>query len=124
MKMFNPEDPFSHNSFYALEEEYPYVKTLSIHVLSYYIQNDGINMQQRLGAMKKVADYIGFNVEVIDQNGSTYFKINDNRWPQFDSLMHEIKSIGRGNFENEVIQIAKIILKYKKLNKKWYQFWK
>lgn len=112
------------NSYYSLDQENPYVKTLASHVLLYYVQSQAETHQERLEALQKAAEYCGFNTEVITQNRSTYFKIKDNSWRRFDEFRQEVRNITRGNFEDEVVQIADIIFKYKKLNKKWYHFWK
>lgn len=101
------------------------IDELSRDILLFYIQNNWDTKKQRLMTILPAAEWIGFKyISVIRPKGKRecVFKYpkKEKLFPEF---IKEIRGIKRWSWEGEQIQIANILIKYKNLKKKWYQFW-
>jgi len=123
MKIYNPKAPSHYNKYWSLEDDEPEVKEMAESILLHYIQSWGQNNKKRLDTLAKVANKIGFNVAIVKKNKEFLFKVSTKETERFNDFREKIRDIGRGNFENEVVQIASIIKEFC-IKKKWWQFWK
>lgn len=111
--------------FYSIPAD---LRRIAANVLSYYIES-GYNSSdrsplERLNVLAAAGIYADFNIEVKTQNYLTCINIIGGSFIRFHDFLQEIKNINRNGYELKIMQIVEIILCYKKLNKKWYQFWK
>ena len=122
MKIYNPKAPSHYNKYWSLEDNEPEVKEMAESILLHYIQSWGQNNKKRLDTLAKVANKIGFNIKVIKNKKEFFFKVNTQKTERFNAFRNKIRNINKGNFENEVVQIASIIKEFH-VKKKWWQFW-
>ena len=124
MTIYNKNAPSHYNKYWSLEDDNPILKEMSSDLLSGYILNWGQTNKERLECLAKVANNIGFHIKVISQPDIDTFELVEKEIKKFTDFREKIRNIHRGNFENEVVQIAEIIQEYIKINKKWWEFWK
>ncbi len=122
-KTFNSQAGYSKNQYWSLQDFQPELDKMATSVLLHYIQSWGQDNKERCDILVKVANRIGFNVRVITEGDNVGFDIKEKEKERFENFRQEIRGISRGNFESEVVQIARIIEKYTS-QKKWYEFWK
>ena len=123
MKIYNPKAPSHYNKYWSLEDNEPEVKEMAESILLHYIQSWGQNNKKRLDTLAKVANKIGFNVAIVKKNKEFLFKVSTKETERFNDFREKIRDIGRGNFENEVVQIVSIIKEFY-VKRKWWQSWK
>ncbi len=96
-------------------------------VLMNYIQVNGQTERERLEALAGAAKYVGFkSVEVLEKNGVPKFWFDSKKDAKFQEMREEIRNIHRGKFEEESVQIANILKKYRLVNDPWWKrirFW-
>ncbi|MFA5174747.1 MAG: hypothetical protein WC438_06195 [Candidatus Pacearchaeota archaeon] len=124
MKIYNKNAPSSYNKYWNIEDNEPKLKEMAEEILLNYIQSWGQSETKRLECLAKIANEIGFKVNVIKQENETFgFAIID-KVEKFRDFREKIRNIHRGNFESEIVQISEIIQEFAKKNKKWWEFWK
>ena len=105
MKIYNPQAPLHYNQYWSLEDEEPELKKMASDILMNYIQDWGQTNKERLDTLQEIKNKLGLD-----------------KMEKFDAFCEKIRSIERGNFESEVVQIASIIKEFSP-KKKWWKFW-
>jgi hypothetical protein len=86
-----------------------------------YLQDWGHTKKEKLETLEEIAHWLGFKSVITDGIG---FQISDKEDNNFLKFWNEIDNIKRGSVNSEILQLVKILKKYKAINRKWYEFWR
>ena len=115
--------PKHYRDYWKLEDENRELKDLASDLLLYYIQEHVEDSIEKADVITKVANKIGFKVFTTknpDNDGSWGWGFMDKySIKMFSKFVEEVRNIRRGNYESEVVQLAEIIMRYKKIP--WYK---
>lgn len=113
------QPPAHYRSFWKLQDNKPILENLASCVLMYYIQNNAKNEKERLNTLKEAAEWVGFSLQIVSAGAEYGFNVADKQSPLFEDFREEIRTIRRGNFESEIVQIASIMEDYKSKIPRW-----
>ena len=119
MAIYNSKAPKHYNQYWTLQDEDKDLEKMASSLLVDYLHAYG-DTKERLQYFADVANSMGFHIEVLAYKDGWAFKIPDKEAVSFEMFRDAVREIRRGNFESEVVQLARIITEYR-VKKRWYQ---